>query len=117
MAINQHNKDKLKTRLSRTLGQLKGVYRMVEDERYCIDVLHQIKAVQAALDKTAEAILKAHLESCVVEAIRNQDEARVMSELLEIFRKSPHLYETTALAHKLSDTSTDLTPPSKACCG
>lgn len=119
MAIDDSNKHKLKSRLARTLGQLQGVLRMVEDERYCIDVLHQIKAVQASLDKTAEEILKAHLESCVVEAIRQQDEKRVMDELLEIFRKSPRLYDAieTTSALDVSIPVTSQPVKEKSCCG
>lgn len=95
MAINAQNKDKLKLRLTKILGHLDAVYRMVDDERYCVDVLHQIKAVQAALDKVSEQILKQHLETCVVDAIENQDTERVIDELVQVFRKAPNLMLTT----------------------
>lgn len=92
MAITTENKEKLKHRLAKAMGHLNAVYKMVDDEKYCIDVLHQLKAVQSALDRTSEEILKQHLETCVVEAVRNQDEARVVEELLKVFRKAPGLY-------------------------
>lgn len=92
MPITNESKEKLKTRLAKAMGHLNAVYKMVDDKKYCIDVLHQLKAVQSALDKTAEEILKQHLETCVVEAVRNQDEARVIDELLKVFRKAPELY-------------------------
>ncbi len=91
MAINQHNKAKLQARLSRASGHLAAVERMVADERYCIDVLHQLKAVQSALDGVSEEILKQHLRTCVVDAIKAQDEDRVMDELVSIFKKAPNL--------------------------
>lgn len=91
MAITVDNKEKLKLRLVKAMGHLNAVHKMVDQQKYCIDVLHQLKAVQAALDKVAEEILKQHLETCVVEAVRNQDEQRVMDELMQIFRKAPDL--------------------------
>ncbi len=92
MAINGESKDKLKSRLARAIGHLNAVYRMVDEEKYCIDVLHQLKAVQAALDKTSEVILKQHLQTCVVEAIQGQDSARVIEELMQVFKHAPTLY-------------------------
>ena len=92
MAINEDNKDKLKARLARAIGHLNTVHRMVDEKKYCIDVLHQLKAVQSALDKTAEVMLKQHLETCVVDAIQKQDSARVIEELMQVFRKVPDLY-------------------------
>lgn len=95
MAIsNDDSKDKLKSRLARAIGHLNAVYRMVEEEKYCIDVLHQLKAVQAALDKTSELILKQHLQTCVVEAIQKQDSTRVIEELVQVFKQAPTLYSS-----------------------
>ncbi|MBX5468858.1 MAG: metal-sensitive transcriptional regulator [Thermoleophilaceae bacterium] len=59
-------KPQLLTRLSRIEGQIGGIKRMVEDDRYCIDVLTQISAVQAALDKVALGLLDGHARHCVV---------------------------------------------------
>lgn len=92
MAINDESKEKLKSRLARAIGHLNAVYRMVDEEKYCIDVLHQLKAVQAALDKTSEVILKQHLQTCVVEAIKGQDSTRVIEELMQVFKHAPTLY-------------------------
>jgi DNA-binding FrmR family transcriptional regulator len=61
-------KDQLLKRLNRVEGQVRGVKRMVEDDRYCIDVLTQISAVQAALDKVALGLLDEHARHCVVRA-------------------------------------------------
>lgn len=91
MPITTTSRDKLKNRLVKAMGHLNAVHRMVDEQRYCIDVLHQLKAVQAALDKVSEEILKQHLETCVVDAVRNRDEARIIEELLQVFRKAPQL--------------------------
>src|SRR4051812_14102960 len=60
-------KDQLAKRLARVEGQVRGIQRMVDEDRYCIDVLTQISAVQAALDKVALGLLDAHARHCVVE--------------------------------------------------
>jgi DNA-binding FrmR family transcriptional regulator len=91
MPITDESKEKLKTRLSKAMGHLNAVHRMVDEKKYCIDVLHQLKAVQSALDKVSEEILKQHLETCVVEAVKNQDTQRVVDELVQVFRKAPEL--------------------------
>lgn len=62
------NKEKVKNRLRRIAGQIGGIERMVEEERYCIDVLTQISAVQAAIDNVALALLDEHTRHCVVGA-------------------------------------------------
>lgn len=60
-------KEQLLSRLKRIEGQVRGIQGMVEDDRYCIDVLTQISAVQAALDKVALGLLDGHARHCVVE--------------------------------------------------
>jgi CsoR family transcriptional regulator, copper-sensing transcriptional repressor len=62
------SKDQLRKRLARIEGQIRGIGRMVEDDRYCIDVLTQISAVQAALDKVALGLLDEHARTCVIGA-------------------------------------------------
>ena len=59
-------KDQLLKRLRRVEGQVRGIEKMVEDDRYCIDVLTQISAVQAALDKVALGLLAQHADHCIV---------------------------------------------------
>jgi len=70
------SKDQLLNRLRRVEGQVRGLERMVEENRYCIDVLTQISAVQAALDKVALGLLDDHARSCVLEAGAGQREER-----------------------------------------
>jgi DNA-binding FrmR family transcriptional regulator len=76
------------TRLKNVEGHLRGVERMVEEEAYCIDVIRQIQAVQAALNKISAMILEEHLNSCLITAVRgeNVDEReRVLSEIADVF--------------------------------
>jgi DNA-binding FrmR family transcriptional regulator len=61
-------KDQLGQRLSRIEGQVRGIQRMVDEDRYCIDILTQISAIQAALDKVALGLLDDHARSCVLGA-------------------------------------------------
>jgi DNA-binding FrmR family transcriptional regulator len=69
-------KDQLLTRLNRIEGQIRGIHKMVEDDRYCIDVITQIGAVQAALDKVALGLLDDHARHCVVDGPTDEKEER-----------------------------------------
>jgi CsoR family transcriptional regulator, copper-sensing transcriptional repressor len=70
------NKDQLQNRLARIEGQVRGVARMVDEDRYCIDVLTQIGAIQAALDKVALGLLDDHAKHCVIGAEASSQEER-----------------------------------------
>ncbi len=75
-------------RLQSAEGHVRGIQRMVEDDKYCIDVIKQIEAVQAALGKINALILDNHLHTCVTTAIRGDDQSRreaVIGEILEVF--------------------------------
>lgn len=75
-------------RLRTVEGHLRGVIRMVEEDAYCIDVIRQIQAVEAALNRVSAMILEEHLNSCVITAVQGDDQAerkRVMNEILEVF--------------------------------
>jgi DNA-binding FrmR family transcriptional regulator len=78
-------------RLRNVEGHIRGIERMLEEGAYCIDVIRQIQAVQAALSKISADILNNHLNTCVTTAIRGGDPAereRVIKEILEIFEKT-----------------------------
>ena len=78
------------TRLRRIEGQVRGLQKMLEDRRYCPEILQQISAVQASLGSLAELLLRAHLEHCVTGAIRSGDPERaaaVCSELADLYRR------------------------------
>jgi DNA-binding FrmR family transcriptional regulator len=74
-------KPQLQTRLARIEGQVRGIQRMVEDDRYCIDVITQISAVQAALDKVALGLLDDHARHCVIGG-EEEDQTERTSELM-----------------------------------
>jgi CsoR family transcriptional regulator, copper-sensing transcriptional repressor len=76
------SKDQLLARLRRIEGQLGGIERMVIDDRYCIDVLTQISAVQAALDKVALGLLDGHAKHCVVGAPGGAEQDARTEELM-----------------------------------
>ena len=81
-------KDQLLKRLRRVEGQVRGIEGMVEDERYCIDVLTQISAVQAALDKVALGLLDDHARHCVVGAEDGEDKtAELMAAVGRLMRR------------------------------
>jgi CsoR family transcriptional regulator, copper-sensing transcriptional repressor len=76
-------KEKVKNRLRRIAGQVGGLERMVEEDRYCIDILTQISAVQAAIDKVALALLDEHTRHCVVGADTPELREERTEEMLE----------------------------------
>ena len=81
---------KLLTRLARIEGQVRGVSRMVEEERYCIDILNQIQAVKAALGRVEAEVLKGHAAYCVAHAIKSgsaRDQKQKFDELVELFSR------------------------------
>ncbi len=78
-------------RLKTVEGHIKGIIRMVENDEYCIDVIRQIQAVQAALNKVTSNMLDEHLNSCVITAIRGDDpleRERVLKEIAEIYEQA-----------------------------
>jgi CsoR family transcriptional regulator, copper-sensing transcriptional repressor len=75
-------------RIKNVEGHLRGVERMVEEDAYCIDVIRQIQAVQAALNKISSMILEEHLNSCLITAVRGEDvdeRERVLREIADVF--------------------------------
>jgi DNA-binding FrmR family transcriptional regulator len=89
LKLDDSDKSALIGRLRSVHGHIGGVVRMVEEDAYCIDVLHQIQAVQSALDKASEHILESHLNTCVVTAVQGEDLAereRVLREVADVFR-------------------------------
>lgn len=85
--MKRDDKPKLLNRLKRIEGQVRGVTRMVEEDRYCIDVLTQIQAVHAALVRVESELLKEHLGHCIESAIVSGDQEeqrRKASELVEL---------------------------------
>jgi CsoR family transcriptional regulator, copper-sensing transcriptional repressor len=86
--MNDNEKVALLNRLKSVAGHLNGIIAMVEQDRYCIDVIKQIQATQAALGKVNKIILDNHLHTCLTTAVRGDDaneRERVLSEISEVF--------------------------------
>lgn len=88
--VEEAHKARLLTRLKRIEGQVRGLQRMVDEERYCPDVMEQISAVQESLRAVGKLLLRNHLQHCVTQAVRSGGEARsnqVYDELAALFFK------------------------------
>lgn len=83
---SEKERKQLQNRLSRMSGQLNGISRMLEENRYCGDILTQVAAVESALQAFGYAILKEHMETCVVEEIRKGNTA-IVDEAVELVKK------------------------------
>ena len=84
----QENKKKILDGLSRVEGQVRGIQRMVDEERYCVDVLNQIAAARMALARLAMLILEDHTKGCVSTAIMEKESAEsTIEELMEVIRR------------------------------
>jgi DNA-binding FrmR family transcriptional regulator len=73
--------------MKRIAGQTDGILRMVENERYCVDILQQIAAVRAALAQVGMIVLRGHLQTCVADAVRAGGESQVFDELEQVLPK------------------------------
>ena len=78
---------KISRLLKTARGQLDGILRMVEEDRYCIDISNQILAAQAVLNRANKEILKAHMEMCVNRAVETGDSQQKMAELYSVLDK------------------------------
>ena len=75
-------------RIAYILGHLQGINKMIEEDKYCIDVVKQIQAVQSALTKVSELILEDHLETCVSHAIKKGEGHKLIKEVMETIKQS-----------------------------
>jgi DNA-binding FrmR family transcriptional regulator len=88
--IDGETRGKVLRRLRRIEGQVQGIQRMVEEDKYCVDILLQLTAVQGAVEQVQRLLLGRHIESCVADAIRSgstRDRQKKMDELLEVFSR------------------------------
>ena len=86
-----HHDPKLLDRLARIQGQVGGIARMIEDDRYCIDILTQLQAIKSALKKVEDEVLKSHSDHCVAHAIKSgdvKDARKKFAELVDLFSKT-----------------------------
>ena len=86
-----NNNTDIARRIASAAGHLKGIQRMVEEDAYCIDIIRQVQAVQAALSKINAMVLDNHLHHCVITAVRGDDTAereRMLAEITSVFEMS-----------------------------
>ena len=86
-----HDRTAIRNRLRRVEGQVRGVTRMVEEDRYCIDIVTQLQAIRAALSRVEAEVLKQHAAGCVAEAIASgdADEQRAkFTELVDLMQRT-----------------------------
>ena len=89
--MDSKTRDQVIRRLRSIQGHVKGIEKMVEEDQYCIDVMRQVIAAQAAMAKVNEIILENHLNTCVIEAVRGNDpkaRERVLEEIGDVFEMS-----------------------------
>ncbi|MGL5560886.1 MAG: metal-sensitive transcriptional regulator [Paraclostridium sp.] len=85
-----NDKEAIIKRLNRIEGQVKGIQKMVEDERYCVDILVQISAIRSAINRVGNIILENHIKGCVSNSIKEgdtQESEELISELMETINK------------------------------
>lgn len=88
--MKRNNHKKIIDRMNYLAGHLNGVIKMIQGDRYCIDIIRQNQAVVAAIEKVNEMILKNHLETCVTRAVKSRnkkDRTRVFKEIVEVFKE------------------------------
>lgn len=88
--IDADTKAKVLGRLRRIEGQVQGIQRMVDEDKYCVDILLQLAAVQGAVEQAQKVLLGRHIEACVADAMRSgnsRDRQKKVGELLEIFAR------------------------------
>lgn len=86
--MSSETKEKAQKRLRRVAGQVDGIHAMVEQDRYCVDVLTQIAAARAALARVGQMVLRSHIETCVTDALQSGkalDREQKLDELMEVF--------------------------------
>lgn len=94
--MDADTKKAVRARLRRIAGQVQAVERMVDADRYCIDLMHQLTAVQAALGKAAEVVLRSHVLASVSDAVQSGDErdcARKVEELIAVIGRYKRICE------------------------
>jgi DNA-binding FrmR family transcriptional regulator len=92
--MKPESREQARKRIRRIAGQVAGIERMIEEDRYCVDVLLQVAAVRAALDGLGKQLLRGHVETCVADAFasgRPRERKEKLDELMEVFSKFAHI--------------------------
>lgn len=87
MAAYGSDKEKILTRLKRIEGQTRGLQRMVEEDKYCVDILTQISSVQAALEQVSLLLMEDHMTHCVTEAIQQGNGEQKIGEMMSVLKR------------------------------
>ncbi|RDY23030.1 transcriptional regulator [Romboutsia maritimum] len=85
-----NDKDALNRRLKRIEGQVKGIQKMIDEDRYCVDILVQVSAIRSAINKVGSIILENHIKGCVSESLKHDDEQtsqEMIAELMDTVNK------------------------------
>jgi len=88
--MDTQTREQARTRIRRIAGQVTAIERMIEEDRYCVDVLLQVSAVRAALDGLGKVLLQNHVEHCVSDAFKSgkpQDRKQKIAELMDVFSR------------------------------
>ncbi|MFW5786750.1 MAG: metal-sensitive transcriptional regulator [Halanaerobiales bacterium] len=86
-SLSEKDKEDILNRLKRIEGQVRGLQRMVKEEKYCVDILTQVSASRGALKKVAMKVLDRHINGCVKRAIINEESEEIISELMDVVSK------------------------------
>ncbi len=92
--MKEETRGQARTRLRKIAGQVAGLERMIDEDRYCVDVLMQIAAVRGALDRMGKLLLEGHVQTCVADAMRSgrkKDADEKVEELIEVFSRFAHV--------------------------
>ncbi|AUS95537.1 hypothetical protein CDQ84_11350 [Clostridium thermosuccinogenes] len=85
-AAKKESKEDLLKRLRRIEGQVKGIQRMIEEEKYCVDILTQVAAVRAAINKVGTLILEKHSMDCIENIVSSEDKEKALNELTKTIK-------------------------------
>lgn len=86
-SLSEEDKDNLIVRLKRIEGQVRGLQRMVDEKKYCVDILTQVEATRGALKKVGLKILDRHINGCVQTAIQDKEGEEIIDELMDVIEK------------------------------
>lgn len=83
---SDEDKNKLVTRINKLIGQMNGIKKMIEDDRYCDDILIQLSAIDKSIKSLANVILDNHMHTCLIENIENGN-YKVINEIIDLFKR------------------------------
>lgn len=84
---SEEEKEKMLKRLRRIEGQVRGIQKMIEEDRYCVDILIQISAIESALKQVGFSVTERHMNHCVSDAIKKGEGAESINELMKVLRQ------------------------------